>query len=302
MKRRAGAAVALALLLSLAASPRAADVALKLVDVAAQAGVTLLNICGGPAKDYIIDEVGSGAAWFDYDNDGNLDLLIVNGSTRERSKAGGDPLVALYRNDGNGKFTDVTARSGLDPPRLGHGRLRRRLRQRRLRRCVRHERGGSERAVPQQRQRDVHRRHAPGRRRRTPGGAPAARSATTTATATWTCTSRNYVAFDERTIAKRGETAGCRFMTVDVSCGPKGLKGEADVLFHNNGRGDVRRRHARRRHQGPGLLRLRRPVHRSRRRRLARHLRGERHDAEFPVSQQPRRHVFRNGAAFPASR
>ena len=72
------------------------------MDVAAQAGVTLLNICGGPAKDYIVDEVGSGAAWFDYDNDGNLDLLIVNGSTRERSKAGGDPLVALYRNDGNG--------------------------------------------------------------------------------------------------------------------------------------------------------------------------------------------------------
>ena len=66
-----------------------------------------------PAKDYIIDEVGSGAAWFDYDNDGNLDLLIVNGSTREPSKAGGDPLAALYRNDGNGKFTDVTARSGL---------------------------------------------------------------------------------------------------------------------------------------------------------------------------------------------
>src|SRR5207245_1160323 len=91
--------------------PRAADPVIKLVDVAAQAGLTLLNVSGGPAKDYIVDEVGNGAAWFDFDNDGDLDLLIVNGSTRDRVRRGGDPLVALYRNDGNGRFTDVTASS-----------------------------------------------------------------------------------------------------------------------------------------------------------------------------------------------
>ena len=45
------------------------------------------------------------------------------------------------------------------------------------------------------------------------------------------------MAFDERTIPKRGAAAGCTFMTVDVSCGPKGLTGEPDVLYHNNGRG-----------------------------------------------------------------
>src|SRR5439155_12791942 len=45
-----------------------------------------------------------------------------------------------------------------------------------------------------------------------------------------------YLTFDERTIAKRGE-AGCTFMTVEVSCGPKGLSGEADVLYRNNGHG-----------------------------------------------------------------
>ena len=44
-------------------SPRAADLAVRLVDVAQQAGITLLNICGGPDKDYLVDEVGSGAAW-----------------------------------------------------------------------------------------------------------------------------------------------------------------------------------------------------------------------------------------------
>ena len=44
-----------------ATSPRAADLVIKLVDVAAQSGLTLLNICGGPDKDFIVDEVGSGA-------------------------------------------------------------------------------------------------------------------------------------------------------------------------------------------------------------------------------------------------
>ena len=104
-----------------ATSPGAADLAIRLVDVAAQSGVTLLNICGGPAKDYIVDEVGSGAAWFDYDNDGDLDLLIVNGSTRERIRQGGDPLAALYRNDGNGRFTDVTAAGRLTRRGWGMG-------------------------------------------------------------------------------------------------------------------------------------------------------------------------------------
>src|SRR5438034_11849364 len=56
-----------------AAYPRAADAVIKFVDVAAQSRLTLLNVSGGPAKDYIVDEVGNGAAWFDFDNDGDLD-------------------------------------------------------------------------------------------------------------------------------------------------------------------------------------------------------------------------------------
>jgi enediyne biosynthesis protein E4 len=229
------AAVALALSL-LIASPRAADLAVKLVDVAAQAGVTLLNICGGPAKDYIIDEVGSGAAWFDYDNDGNLDLLIVNGSTRERAKAGGDPLVAVYHNDGNGHFSDVTTRTGLIRRGWGMGV------------CVAdYNNDGFD---------DVYLTSAVGSNalyRNNGNGTftDVTRQAGVGNTGWSTGCAfgdydrdgnvdlyvAHYVKFDERTIAKRGETAGCRFMTVDVSCGPKGLQGEPDVLYHNNGRG-----------------------------------------------------------------
>jgi hypothetical protein len=67
------------------------------VDIAEKVGITLMNICGGSQKDYIVEANGNGAAFLDYDNDGAVDVLIVNGSTLEHHKKGGDPMVALYR-------------------------------------------------------------------------------------------------------------------------------------------------------------------------------------------------------------
>jgi hypothetical protein len=217
-------------------SPRAADLAIKLVDVAAQSGLTLLNICGGPAKDYIVDEVGSGAAWFDYDNDGNLDALIVNGSTRERVKQGGDPLVALYRNDGKGHFTDVTAASRLTRRGWGMGV------------CVAdynndgfddvyvtavmgpnalYKNNGNGTFT------DVTRQAGVGHT----GWGTGCAFGDYDRDGNVDLYVANYVAFDERTIPRRGAEAGCKFMTVDVSCGPKGLAGEPDVLYRNDGHG-----------------------------------------------------------------
>jgi len=95
--------------LCLGALPHTQGPGVRLVDVAADAGLDLVNISGGPAKDFIVDANGNGAAFFDYDSDGEQDVLVVNGSTREQFARGRDPMVALYQNDGHGHFTDVTA-------------------------------------------------------------------------------------------------------------------------------------------------------------------------------------------------
>src|SRR6186713_2999843 len=94
---------------------------IKLVDTAAEAGIDLVNVSGGPAKDYIVDANGNGAAFFDYDNDDDLDVLIVNGSTRDNFAKGGDSMLVLYQNDGRGHFRDVTAVSGFDRRGWGSG-------------------------------------------------------------------------------------------------------------------------------------------------------------------------------------
>ncbi|HEX4810058.1 MAG TPA: CRTAC1 family protein [Bryobacteraceae bacterium] len=102
---------------------------LQFVDVAIQSGIHADMRCGGPDKRWITEANGSGAAWLDYDNDGLMDLLIVNGSTMEqlRKIVGNLPVtplknsVYLFHNLGNGKFEDVTERAGLSDAYWGTG-------------------------------------------------------------------------------------------------------------------------------------------------------------------------------------
>ena len=84
------------------------------VDIADKAGLTMSEIFGGvDSKKYIIETTGTGVAIFDYDNDGWLDIFIVNGTTLESAKSGKGPTNHLYRNNHDGTFTDVTAKAGL---------------------------------------------------------------------------------------------------------------------------------------------------------------------------------------------
>jgi hypothetical protein len=88
----------------------------KLVDVTVQAGIsTFRNVQGDPiSKLHILEVMGGGAAFLDYDNDGNLDILLVRGSTIDQyRRKGGDTVCALYHGDGKGHFIDVTQKAGL---------------------------------------------------------------------------------------------------------------------------------------------------------------------------------------------
>ena len=84
----------------------------RFTDVAQAAGLTAPIVYGGvDKKDYIIEVVGCGVAFLDYDNDGWLDLLVLNGTRIEGAPAG--TTNRLYKNNRDGTFTDVTARAGL---------------------------------------------------------------------------------------------------------------------------------------------------------------------------------------------
>ncbi len=102
---------------------------LRFIDTAKEAGLRAEMICGGSEKHWIMEANGSGVAVLDYDNDGLLDILIVNGSTVPRLiriLAGATPSPAanglyLFHNLGHGRFSDVTAKAGLSNSYWGTG-------------------------------------------------------------------------------------------------------------------------------------------------------------------------------------
>lgn len=93
----------------------AASSPVQFFDVAEQAGLTVQNVWGGVKhKRSIIETKGSGVAFFDYDNDGWIDIYLTNGNRLDAHwPPGNAPISHLYKNNRDGTFTDVTEKSGL---------------------------------------------------------------------------------------------------------------------------------------------------------------------------------------------
>ena len=95
-------------------------------DVTAAAGITWRHFNGQSPDRFLVESTAGGVAFLDFDNDGKLDLLFINGGETPRGKSRTPVRHALYRNLGNGRFADVTAArrprrhalfSGWVPPR-----------------------------------------------------------------------------------------------------------------------------------------------------------------------------------------
>jgi hypothetical protein len=95
----------------------------RFVDVAREAGLTTILHCGGADKDHILESTGTGAAFIDFDEDGRLDVFLVNAWSldEEPSRVRLKGRNALYRNLGGGQFQDVTERAGVGGDQWGSG-------------------------------------------------------------------------------------------------------------------------------------------------------------------------------------
>jgi enediyne biosynthesis protein E4 len=204
------------------------------VDIAEKARITLMNVHGGPAKDYILEANGNGTAFFDYDKDGDQDALIVNGSTLERFRKGGDSIVALYRNDA-GRFVDVTSDARLRKNGWGMGA------------CVADydNDGHSDVYITAFGPNVLFRNNGNGTFSDVTDRARVGDARWSTGCAFGDHDRdgdvdlyvANYLNFDEKNIRPRGSNDLCRYMGADVFCGPVGLQGQPDAFYRNNGDG-----------------------------------------------------------------
>ena len=108
------------------AAPRAVEApppdvpVVPFADITAEAGIDFVHTNGAEGDALLPETMGAGAAFLDVDRDGDQDLLFVNSTTWDASPGAG-PTMALYENDGAGRFTDRTAGSGLEVSFYGTG-------------------------------------------------------------------------------------------------------------------------------------------------------------------------------------
>lgn len=98
------------------------DLGVSFLNVARESGLSVKTIFGGEHKNkYLLETTGCGVAFYDYDNDGWLDIFLVNGWRLEGFPAGSEPTSHLFHNNRDGTFTDVTAKAGVAHSGWGQG-------------------------------------------------------------------------------------------------------------------------------------------------------------------------------------
>jgi len=214
-----------------------AAVGFSFTNIARAAGLDARIVFGGQkANKYLLETTGTGVALIDYDNDGRLDLFFVNGSTLEGFPADRAPSNHLYRNTGTGPFEDVTQKAGLVASGWGQGA------------CVGDydNDGNDDLFVTYWGQNHLYRNTGQGTfvdvTREAGLNQSRVRWNTGCAFLDYDRDGRldlvvaNYIDLDLKT-APTPESGLCRYKGLQVACGPPGLTGGKNVLYHNRGDG-----------------------------------------------------------------
>ena len=222
--------------ISPAHSPSDADNSPDFIDVVRSSGINFHLTCGSSDKRYIMDSMCGGVAVLDYDNDGWMDLLFVDGSTIEDLHSGECHKPRLYRNNHHGGFVDVSAKSGLTHCGWGFG----------VAVGDYDNDGWDDLYITYLDGGVLYRNNHDGTFSDVTakaGVGNGGRWGTSAAFGDYDNDGRldlyiaNYVAIDLAHLPAFGSGPFCQYRGIAVSCGPRGLPGSRDRLYHNNGDG-----------------------------------------------------------------
>jgi hypothetical protein len=208
-------------------------------DITVAAGLAEARNVSGRADDkqYLLEEMGGGVAFFDYDNDGWLDIFLVNGTSLDPAVRDRRPTSYLFHNNRDGTFSDVTARAGLTHSGWGQAC------------CVGdYDNDGFDDLFVSYYGRNVL-YHNNGNGTFTDVSEKAGVAGSTDRWGAGACFLdydrdgrldlfvSNYVSFDPASAPKPGDSAFCRYNEIAVPCGPLGFAGGTNILYRNRGDG-----------------------------------------------------------------